>query len=113
MPGCAHPMAFRKCYRAQNVHSKKGMFMDPNYHHEENHGGDTRAQQSQALQAGPMAETEIIHRAQRQAAAAFEWLYKLYIRRVYALSLRMLGKTTHAQDLTQEPFLQSFRQFYT
>src|SRR6266699_4520135 len=113
MPGCAHPMPFRKCYRAQNLHSKKGMFMDPNYHREENHGGDTRAQRCQALQASPMAETEIIHRAQRQDAAAFEWLYKLYSRRVYALSLRMLGNTSEAEDLTQEAFLQLFRKIHT
>ncbi len=89
------------------------MFMDPNYHREENHGGDTRAQQCQALQANEMAETEIIHRAQRQDAAAFEWLYKLYSRRVYALSLRMLGNTSEAEDLTQEAFLQLFRKIHT
>ena len=49
--------------------------------------------------------------AQKSAAgdtAAFEELYRRHFRRVYALSLRMMGNPTEAEDMTQEVFLQLF-----
>jgi RNA polymerase sigma-70 factor (ECF subfamily) len=54
-----------------------------------------------------------IRMAQSGDAAAFETLYHLYNRRVYALCLRMLGNPVDAEDLTQEAFLQLFRKIHT
>ncbi len=56
---------------------------------------------------------ETIRQAQQGDAAAFEALYKLHSRRVYALCLRMVGDAAEAEDLTQEAFLQLFRKIYT
>lgn len=60
-----------------------------------------------------MSEAEAIQRAQRGDAQAFEFLYRLHNRRVYALCLRMLGNPSDAEDLTQEAFLQLFRKIST
>lgn len=46
-------------------------------------------------------------------AQAFERLYQLHSRRVYALCLRMIGNTSEAEDLAQEAFLQLFRKIGT
>lgn len=54
-----------------------------------------------------------IRLAQRGDAAAFETLYQLHSRRVYALCLRMIGDPVEAEDLTQEAFLQLFRKIHT
>ncbi len=51
--------------------------------------------------------------AQHGDAAAFEFLYRLHSRRVYALCLRMVGNASDAEDLTQEAFLQLFRKIGT
>src|SRR5260370_6010632 len=59
-----------------------------------------------------MAESERTHRAKRRDAAAFEWLYRLHSRRIYALCLRMVGNISEAEDLTQEAFLQLFRKVH-
>jgi RNA polymerase sigma-70 factor (ECF subfamily) len=56
-----------------------------------------------------LPEREVIRRAQLGDASAFERLYRLHSRRVYALCLRMLGNWTEAGDLTQEAFLGVFR----
>src|SRR5256885_15762000 len=55
----------------------------------------------------------IIRRAQRGDAAAFESIYRIYSRRVYALCLRMIGNPTEAEDLTQEAFLRVFCRIQT
>jgi RNA polymerase sigma-70 factor (ECF subfamily) len=60
-----------------------------------------------------LPESEAIRLAQAGDAAAFERLYKLHSRRVYALCLRMIGNTAEAEDLTQEAFLQLFRKIKT
>ena len=88
------------------------MLMDLNYRGEENHRGDTGIHHSRVPQASEMAESEMIHRAKRRDAAAFESLYKLHSRRIYALCLRMLGNISEAEDLTQEAFLQLFRKIH-
>ncbi len=54
-----------------------------------------------------------IRRAQQGDAIAFEELYKLNSRRVYALCLRMVSDPAEAEDLTQEAFLQLFRKIHT
>ncbi len=56
-----------------------------------------------------LPEGETIRRAQAGDPDAFERIYKLHSRRVYALCLRMAGNPTEAEDLTQEAFLTVLR----
>jgi RNA polymerase sigma-70 factor, ECF subfamily len=56
-----------------------------------------------------MTEVEIVRLAQTGDEAAFEHLYRIHSRRVYALCLRMTGDLSLAEDLTQETFLLVFR----
>ncbi len=56
---------------------------------------------------------ETIRRAQQGDAAAFECLYRRHCGRVYGLCLRMLKNASEAEDLTQEAFLQAFRNIRT
>ena len=65
------------------------------------------------IETDELPEAEAIRRAQRGDAAAFERIYRLHSRRVYALCLRMVGNTAAAEDLTQESFLQLFRKIST
>ena len=60
-----------------------------------------------------LPEAEAIRRAQRGDASAFEQLYRLHSRRVYAVCLRMVADATEAEDLTQEAFLRVFRKIHT
>jgi RNA polymerase sigma-70 factor, ECF subfamily len=60
-----------------------------------------------------LGEAEAIRRAQQGDAEAFESIYRLHNRRVYALCLRMVGNTAEAEDLTQEAFMQLFRKIGT
>jgi RNA polymerase sigma-70 factor, ECF subfamily len=60
-----------------------------------------------------LSEAEAIRLAQQGDAAAFERIYQLHSRRVYALCLRMVGNTAEAEDLAQEAFLQLFRKIHT
>ena len=60
-----------------------------------------------------MTEAEAIRLAQQCDAGAFEQIYRLHSRRVYALCLRMVGNTAEAEDLTQDAFLQLFRKIGT
>ncbi|HEV7968683.1 MAG TPA: sigma-70 family RNA polymerase sigma factor [Candidatus Acidoferrales bacterium] len=60
-----------------------------------------------------MTEAEAIRLAQQGDAGAFERIYRLHSRRVYALCLRMVGNTAEADDLTQDAFLQLFRKIGT
>ncbi len=60
-----------------------------------------------------MTEAEAIRLAQQGDASAFEQLYRLHSRRVYALCLRMVGNPADAEDLAQEAFLQLFRKIAT
>lgn len=61
----------------------------------------------------PLIEADAIRLAQAGDAAAFEYLYQLHGRRVYALCLRMVGNPADAEDLMQEAFLQLFRKIGT
>jgi RNA polymerase sigma-70 factor (ECF subfamily) len=58
-------------------------------------------------------EAEVVKLAQQGDATAFERIYRLHSRRVYALCLRMAGNPTDAEDLTQDVFLQLFRKIGT
>jgi RNA polymerase sigma-70 factor (ECF subfamily) len=60
-----------------------------------------------------VALRDAIRRAQQGDGSAFEFLYRLYCRRVYALCLRMVRDTREAEDLTQEAFIQLFRKIHT
>jgi RNA polymerase sigma-70 factor (ECF subfamily) len=60
-----------------------------------------------------LGEAEAIQRAGHGDAAAFEYLYRLHSRRVYAVCLRMVGNTTDAEDLTQDAFLLLLRKIHT
>ncbi len=60
-----------------------------------------------------LTEGEVIRLAQAGNAAAFEFLYELHSRRVYALCLRMVSNPSDAEDLMQEAFLQLFRKIAT
>ncbi len=60
-----------------------------------------------------LPEAEAIRLAQQGDAAAFERIYRLHSRRVYALCLRMVGNPAEAEDLMQEAFLQLFRKIQT
>jgi RNA polymerase sigma-70 factor, ECF subfamily len=65
------------------------------------------------IQTGEPTEAEAIRKAQQGDAGAFERIYRLHSRRVYALCLRMVGNTAEAEDLAQEAFLQLFRKIAT
>jgi RNA polymerase sigma-70 factor (ECF subfamily) len=66
-----------------------------------------------ALHKSPLSELDAIALAQSGDVAAFERLYVLHSRRVYALCLRMVANPTEAEDLTQDAFLQLFRKIHT
>jgi RNA polymerase sigma-70 factor, ECF subfamily len=59
------------------------------------------------------ALSDAVRLAQQGDAAAFETIYQLHSRRVYALCLRMLGDPVEAEDLAQEAFMQLFRKIQT
>jgi RNA polymerase sigma-70 factor, ECF subfamily len=72
------------------------------------------AKQASAVQPPKaMTEADAIRLAQAGDAAAFEFLYRLHGRRVYALCLRMVSNPSDAEDLMQEAFLQLFRKIST
>jgi RNA polymerase sigma-70 factor (ECF subfamily) len=77
--------------------------------------GAATGQLARQRPAQPVAWTEAdaIRLAQAGNAAAFEFLYQLHGRRVYALCLRMVGNPADAEDLMQEAFLQLFRKIGT
>jgi len=61
------------------------------------------------LRANSISEQQIIQKAREGDSACFELLYNQHKRRVYALCLRMTRNTAEAEDLTQDIFLQMFR----
>lgn len=56
---------------------------------------------------------ETIRLAQQGDGSAFELIYRLHCRRVYALCMRMVRDPSEAEDLTQETFIQLFRKIST
>src|SRR5580700_8042996 len=77
-----------------------------------NRPGDSNAATS-PRSTKPVTEADAIRLAQAGDAAAFEFLYQLHGRRVYALCLRMVNNPSDAEDLMQEAFLQLFRKIGT
>jgi len=68
---------------------------------------------SEQANINDMPEAEIIRLACDGDSQAFERLYKLHSRRVYAVCFRIVGNPTEAEDLTQDAFLQLFRKIHT
>jgi RNA polymerase sigma-70 factor (ECF subfamily) len=56
---------------------------------------------------GP-SDFELAQKSAGGDSDAFEQIYRRHYRRVYALSLRMLGDPTMAEDMTQEVFVNLF-----
>src|SRR5580658_3042730 len=63
--------------------------------------------------SGELSEAEAIQRAQQGDRTAFDHLYRLHSRRVYAVCMRMVGNEAEAQDLTQDTFLLLLRKIHT
>ena len=55
------------------------------------------------------SEGTIVQRAQRGDEQAFATLYRLHNKLVYSVCLRMTQDVAEAEDLTQEAFIQAFR----
>src|SRR5689334_19687634 len=51
----------------------------------------------------------LVERARRGDARAFEELYRLHHRRIYALALRMTREPGRAEELTQDAFVEAWR----
>jgi RNA polymerase sigma-70 factor, ECF subfamily len=66
-----------------------------------------------SLASDKLTEAEVIQLAREGDGTAFEYLYRLHSRRVYAVCLRMVADPTEAEDLTQEAFLLLFRKIHT
>jgi RNA polymerase sigma-70 factor (ECF subfamily) len=74
-------------------------------------GHDVRA--ARQPEDGAPVNADAVRLAQQGDSAAFERIYRIYSRRVYALCLRMVRDRAEAEDLTQETFLQVFRKINT
>ncbi|HEX3128823.1 MAG TPA: sigma-70 family RNA polymerase sigma factor, partial [Thermoanaerobaculia bacterium] len=59
--------------------------------------------------APPTPATLLVERARRGDTRAFEELYKLHHRRIYALALRMTREPGRAEELTQDAFVEAWR----
>jgi RNA polymerase sigma-70 factor (ECF subfamily) len=69
-------------------------------------------QQHTTAAATPVPEggdADLIHRIQGGERAAFEGLYKRYIKKIYGLVFRMVGSAQEAEEVTQEAFLQVYK----
>lgn len=75
--------------------------------------GDILLSGKTLLNDGGLSESDAIRLAQHGDENAFEVLYHLHCRRVYGLCLRMVRKSSEAEELTQEAFLQVFRKIRT
>jgi RNA polymerase sigma-70 factor, ECF subfamily len=53
----------------------------------------------------PDDEAELLARAKAHDTRAFEGLYRLHVRRVYAVCLRMVANGTRAEEMTQKTFI--------
>src|ERR1035438_10231479 len=74
---------------------------------------ESKTPETQQRKPDSVSLNETIQLAQQGDASAFEEIYRLHARRVYALCLRMLGDPIEAEDLAQEAFLQLFRKIHT
>src|SRR2546429_1317189 len=70
-------------------------------------------QQSAAHEPATSFLNETARRPEIGSPAVFEFIYRLHLRRVYALCLRMVKDPATAEDLTQDTFIQVFRKIHT
>lgn len=56
---------------------------------------------------------DLVARSQDGDRAAFEALYRAHVGRVYALCLRLTADRMHAEELTQDTFVQAWRRLTT
>jgi RNA polymerase sigma-70 factor, ECF subfamily len=75
--------------------------------------GDEAVREASQDELRKLSDEDVVRLAQQGDAVAFEEIYRLHSRRVYALCLRMVGDATQAEDLTQEVFMQLFRKIGT
>jgi RNA polymerase sigma-70 factor (ECF subfamily) len=59
--------------------------------------------------ASRIVDSELVKRAQDGDSGAFATLFQTYKTRIYSLCLRMTNNGTEAEDLTQDTFVQLFR----
>ena len=53
-------------------------------------------------------EDDLVRKAQEGDAAAFERIYEIYVRRMYALCLRLVSSHGRAEELTQDIFVRAW-----
>jgi RNA polymerase sigma-70 factor (ECF subfamily) len=58
-------------------------------------------------------EDSLVRKAQAGEAAAFERLYEMHVRRMYALCLRMVSDHRNAEELTQDIFVRAWEAIST
>jgi len=63
---------------------------------------------AEAAEKKEPTDYDLAQKAAEGDGDAFEVLYRRHFRRVYALTLRMLGDPVRAEDMTQEVFVQLF-----
>lgn len=56
-----------------------------------------------------VSEAGLVRRAQEGDTSAFEELYRLNMRRIYALCFRLAGERTLAEELTQDVFVRAWQ----
>lgn len=75
--------------------------------------GDEAVREARQDELQKLSDEDVVRLAQQGDAVAFEEIYRLHSRRVYALCLRMVEDSAQAEDLTQEVFMQLFRKIGT
>lgn len=60
-----------------------------------------------------VTEDQLVQKAQEGSPEAFERLYEMHLRRVYALSLRMLSDPNRAEEATQDIFVRAWEKIDT
>jgi RNA polymerase sigma factor (sigma-70 family) len=56
---------------------------------------------------------DLVHRAQRGQAAAFDGLVRAYLRAAYAVALSVVKRPADAEDIAQDAFLKAFQRLDT
>jgi len=82
-------------------------------HGKPNYSKKTESEQTRLGESQGAPLNRAIRLAQRGDSVAFEYIYRLHARRVYALCLRLVRDPVEAEDLAQETFLLLFRKIHT
>ncbi|MEZ0229521.1 MAG: RNA polymerase sigma factor [Planctomycetota bacterium] len=70
---------------------------------------NTNTTTDKAIQAEPDEDADLIALCKKGVAAGYRTLYDKYGHRIYAFARRFLSDDQHAEDVTQEVFVQVFR----